>query len=49
MGFVDDVLIFSNVGEVPIPVAERVGRSPLRVIDEDALPDVTRRLPRRER
>lgn len=50
MGVVDDVLIFSNVGEVPIPVAERVGRrSSLRVIDEHALPDVASRLFRPER
>lgn len=44
MRTVDDVLIFSNVGEIPIPVAERVGRSPLRFLNEGALPEVTERL-----
>lgn len=43
---VDDVLIFSNVGQAPIAVAERVGRSSLRIIDEKALPDVASRLVR---
>lgn len=46
---VDDVLIFSNVGAIPIPVAERAGRSSLRVIDELALPDVASRLLRKAR
>jgi predicted ABC-type ATPase len=41
---VDDVLIFSNVGPIPIAVAERVGRLPMRVIDERALPAVASRL-----
>lgn len=41
---VDDVLIFSNVGPIPIAVAERVGRLPMRVIDEHALPAVASRL-----
>jgi len=49
MRIVDDVLIFSNVGEIPIPVAERVGRSPVRIIDEGALPDVASRLLRSPR
>jgi predicted ABC-type ATPase len=41
---VHDVLVFSNVGVEPTPVAERVGKSPMRVLDPDALPDVTARL-----
>jgi predicted ABC-type ATPase len=49
MQAVDDVLIFSNVGATPIPVAERVGRSPLRIVDEYALPDVSSRLLRTSR
>jgi predicted ABC-type ATPase len=44
MQAVDDVLIFSNVGPIPIPVAERVGRGSLRLIDELALPAVSSRL-----
>jgi predicted ABC-type ATPase len=44
MRAVDDVLVFSNVGPIPIPVAERVGRATLRLIDEVALPAVTNRL-----
>lgn len=49
MQVVDDVLIFSNVGQVSIAVAERVGRSSLRIIDEKALPDVASRLVRPKR
>jgi predicted ABC-type ATPase len=41
---VHDVLVFSNVGEEPTPVAERVGRGPMRLLNPDALPDVTARL-----
>lgn len=48
---VDDVLVFSNVGLEPLPVAERVGRRTrrVRVLDPDALPDVTARLIRRRK
>lgn len=45
---VDDVLVFSNVGLEPTPVAERVGRTKMRLIDPDALPDVAKRLLRRK-
>jgi predicted ABC-type ATPase len=43
-GLVDDVLVFSNVGPVPQPVAERSGTKSFRLLDADALPDVTNRL-----
>jgi predicted ABC-type ATPase len=42
---VDDVLVFSNEGTEPMLVAERVGRqSAVRLIDENALPSVTKAL-----
>lgn len=42
---VDDVIVLSNVGTTPVLVAERTGRAaPIRLLDPDALPDVTKRL-----
>ena len=44
-GLVDDVMVFSNETGQPLLVAERVGLDrPLRLIEETALPSVTRAL-----
>lgn len=44
IGLVDEVLIFSNVGDEPVLVAERPKGGAIRFYDLVALPEVTRRL-----
>jgi predicted ABC-type ATPase len=41
---VSDVVVFSNDGDQPVLVAERVGRTRMKLIARDKLPEVSRRL-----